>query len=133
MRGDQEFEEEAVTFEQKDVRQLQLAKAAIASGVHLLAKKQGIELDEIKTVWLAGAFGSFLSPESACRIGLIPEELNGRIKAVGNAAGEGAKMVLMSAQRWHYAKLLSRETGFLELAAMPEFQDRFVDELMFPE
>ena len=122
-----------VTFEQKDVRQLQLAKAAIASGVHLLAKKQGIELDEIKTVWLAGAFGSFLSPESACRIGLIPEELNGRIKAVGNAAGEGAKMVLMSAQRWHYAKILSRETGFLELAAMPEFQDRFVDELMFPE
>ena len=122
-----------VTFEQKDVRQLQLAKAAISSGVHLLAKKQGIEIDEIKTVWLAGAFGSFLSPVSACRIGLIPEELNGRITAVGNAAGEGAKLVLISAQRWNYARSLARETGFLELAAMPEFQDMFVDELMFPE
>ncbi|MBE5996708.1 MAG: DUF4445 domain-containing protein [Lachnospiraceae bacterium] len=122
-----------VTFEQKDVRQLQLAKAAIASGVHLLAKKQGIELDEIKTVWLAGAFGSFLSPVSACRIGLIPEELDGRISAVGNAAGEGAKLVLMDARMWRYARQLSSEAGFLELAAMPEFQDRFVDELMFPE
>lgn len=115
------------------MRQLQLAKAAIASGVHLLAKKQGIRIDEIRTVWLAGAFGSFLSPESACRIGLIPEELNGRIAAVGNAAGEGAKMVLMDARMWKYAESLSKESGFLELAAMPEFQDRFVDELMFPE
>ncbi len=122
-----------VTFEQKDVRQLQLAKAAIASGIHLLAKKQGIGIDEIRTVWLAGAFGSFLSPESACRIGLIPEELNGRITAVGNAAGEGAKMVLTDAQMWEYAESISKESGFLELAAMPEFQDRFVDELMFPE
>ena len=122
-----------VVFLQKDVRQLQLAKAAIASGVHLLAKKQGIRIGDIKTVWLAGAFGSFLSPESACTIGLIPEELRGRITAVGNAAGEGAKMVLADAKMWQYAQQLAREADFLELAAMPEFQDRFVDELMFPE
>ena len=124
---------EAVTLEQKDIRQLQLAKAAIASGIHLLAKKMGISLDEIKTVWLAGAFGSFLSPESACDIGLIPEALRGRIRAVGNAAGEGAKRVLQDKDQWEYANAAAKETAFLELASMPEFQDRFVDEILFPE
>lgn len=118
---------------QKDIRQLQLAKSAIASGVHLLAKKMGIEVDEISQVWLAGAFGSFMSPESACRIGLIPEELEGRVSAIGNAAGEGAKLALRDRRRWELAGKLAREADFLELATMREFQDMFVDELLFPE
>ena len=117
----------------KDIRQLQLAKAAIATGVRLLARKLGVEMDEIRQVWLAGAFGSFLSPESACTIGMIPQELRGRIRAVGNAAGEGAKNVLQSPEAWEYASQLSSETEFLELASMPEFNDTFIDEIMFPE
>jgi len=122
-----------VSVTQKDIRSLQLAKAAIASGVHLLAGAQGIALGEISQVWLAGAFGSFLSPESACDIGLIPPVLRGRIRPIGNAAGEGAKCVLRDVRRFEEAKALAARTKFLELATLPEFQDRFVDELSFPE
>ena len=122
-----------VTILQKDIRQLQLAKAAIAAGIRLLAEETGIRLKEIKKVWLAGAFGSFLSPDNACAIGLIPEELKGRIFAVGNAAGEGAKLVLLDENMWKYAQKCAAETRFLELASLPEFQDCFVDELLFPE
>ncbi len=117
----------------QDIGELQLAKAAIAAGVRLLAEKMNVPLDEIRQVWLAGAFGSFLSPESACRIGLIPPELRGRISAIGNAAGEGAKDVLRSRAMWKRSAALAAETEFLELAGLPEFQDRFVDELEFPE
>ena len=124
---------EPVVLTQKDIRQLQLAKAAIASGIYLLAEKMGITLQDIREVWLAGAFGSFLSPDSACDIGLIPPELRGRITAVGNAAGEGAKRVLLCQHMWEYAQASAKESAFLELASMPAFQDRFVDELLFPE
>lgn len=122
-----------VTLLQKDIRQLQLAKSAIASGVHLLARKMEIEVDEIRQVWLAGAFGSFMSPESACRIGLIPQELEGKVRAIGNAAGEGAKLALRDRGCWEKAGALAKEADFLELATMREFQDMFVDELLFPE
>ena len=123
----------ALYFSQKDIRQLQLAKAAIAAGVKLLAKKKGIAPEKISQVWLAGAFGSFLSPDSACAIGLIPQELKGRIRAIGNAAGEGAKAALLDFKMWKYAASVAAGTQFLELATMPEFQDTYVDELEFPE
>ena len=92
-----------------------------------------VRITDIREVWLAGAFGSFLSPESACTIGLIPPQLRGRIKPVGNAAGEGAKEVLLREDLWHYAAQVAREADFLELASMPEFNDTFIDEIMFPE
>lgn len=124
---------EGVVLEQKDIRQLQLAKAAIASGIHLLSEKMGIGPEQIQKVWLAGAFGSFLSPQSACRIGLIPPVLEGRIEAVGNAAGAGARAVLNSREAWEYAARTAKQAQFLELASLPHFQDRFVEELEFPE
>lgn len=122
-----------VTIEQKDIRELQLAKAAIATGIELLAVRQGITYDDIEEVWLAGAFGSFLSPRSACDIGLIPEELFPKIKAIGNAAGEGAKRVLRDEAQWKLASEMVPAIDFLELASMPEFQDSYVDQLEFPE
>lgn len=118
---------------QKDIAELQLAKAAIAAGVKLLAKKAKISLEEIQQVWIAGAFGNFLSPESACSIGMIPPELRGRIRGIGNAAGEGAKQILKNQVLWEAAQSQTREISFLELATLAEFQDCFVDELEFPE
>ena len=118
---------------QKDIRELQLAKAAIAAGIHLLSEKMEILVKDISQVWIAGAFGSFLSPDSACAIGLIPPELKGRISAIGNAAGEGAKLVLKNKELWKEAQKLARKAEFLELAASPDFQDCYVDELEFPE
>ena len=82
---------------------------------------------------MAGAFGNYIDPASACAIGLIPEVLRDRILPVGNAAGEGAKLVLTNRKSWDEASELARTTEFLELATMPEFQDEFVDALAFSE
>lgn len=124
---------EAIRFTQRDVRQLQLAKGAIAAGIRMLAKKAGISIEEIGQVLIAGAFGSFMSPKSACAIGLIPQELEGRLKVIGNAAGEGAKLILQNRMLWKEAQELAAKAEFVELAVMKEFQDCFADEMEFPE
>lgn len=122
-----------VMLTQKDIREVQLAKAAIAAGIRLLAKKMDVSLAEIEEVQIAGAFGNYMNPDSACKIGLIPMELRDKIRVIGNAAGKGAQRVLTDRQAWKYAIQIANTTGFLELAGMPEFQDVFVDELGFPE
>lgn len=124
---------EPIRFTQRDVRQLQLAKAAISAGIHMLAAKAGISLKDIEKVLIAGAFGSFMSPAGACTVGLIPQELEGKIQVIGNAAGEGAKLVLKNRGLWEEAQKLAAEAEFVELATMKEFQDCFVDEMEFPE
>ena len=122
-----------VFLTQKDVRELQLAKAAMAAGIELMAQKLGIGLADIEEVNIAGAFGNYIDPDNACAIGLIPAELRDEIVPVGNAAGEGAKLALMDRSVWESAEALARNTEFLELATMPDFQDEFVDQLAFPE
>lgn len=125
--------ESEVVLTQKDIREVQLAKGAISAGIRLLAKQRGITLADIKTVCIAGAFGSYMNAESACDIGLIPAELRGKITAIGNAAGEGAKCVLRNREDWTRAQKLAAQSEFLELATLAEFQDEFVDGLEFPE
>lgn len=124
---------EPVYLSQKDIREVQLAKGAMAAGVNLLVKELGLEIEDIRQVYIAGAFGNYMDPDSACGIGLIPQKLRDRIVPIGNAAGEGAKMAVLSREELKRAQRLARDTGFLELAALPEFQDEFVDELDFPE
>ena len=122
-----------VVLTQRDVREVQLAKGAISAGIRLLAERLGISLEEICRVDIAGAFGNYMSPDSACDIGLIPQELRAKIRPVGNAAGEGAKLVLQNREAWHRAGVLAEQAEFLELASLPQFQDEFVDALEFPE
>ena len=122
-----------VYLSQKDVREVQLAKAAIAAGIQLLQKELGITTDQIAHVYIAGAFGNYMKPKSACDIGLIPICLKERIVPVGNAAGEGSKIALINREELFYSDILAKEISFVELAASPEFQDCFVDELEFPE
>lgn len=124
---------DSVVLTQKDVREVQLAKAAIRAGIELMAKKLGTPVEEIRRVLLAGAFGNYLDPLSACKIGMIPPVLADRIQPIGNAAGEGAKLCALSRAEFVYAKKLAKETEFLELAALPEFQDCYVDCLTFEE
>ncbi|MDE7243882.1 MAG: ASKHA domain-containing protein [Oscillospiraceae bacterium] len=123
----------AVTLTQQDVRETQLAKAAIRAGIELLAQKLGRTVGEIQTVYLAGAFGNYLNPASACRIGMLPPCLEGRIVPIGNAAGEGAKLCALSREAYLYSQTLARDTEFLELASLPQFQDCYVDALLFSE
>jgi len=124
---------ENVTLTQKDIREVQLAKAAIRAGIELLCEKLGVEVQDIRQVFLAGAFGSFMDPRSACRIGMIPPVLLDKISAIGNAAGEGAKLCALSRAEYDYSKQLAANTEFLELASLPQFQDRYVDALEFEE
>jgi len=116
---------------QKDIRELQMAKAAIRSGIELLSAQMGISVDEIKYVWLAGAFGSFMNSDSACDIGMIPPVLKDRIISIGNAAGMGAKVAVKNKDCWKSAEKLTADVEFLELAVLPDFQDTFVDSLEF--
>lgn len=124
---------ENVTLTQKDVREVQLAKAAIRAGIELMAQQLGVAVGDIRKVYLAGAFGNYLDPASACRIGMIPPILLDRIVPIGNAAGEGAKLCALSRAEFDYSKELARKTEFLELASLPQFQDQYVDALEFSE
>lgn len=122
-----------LSFTQKDVREVQLAKGAMAAGIQMMCRRLGIETNDIRSVMIAGAFGSYMSPESACGIGLIPPELREEVCAIGNAAGQGAKLCALSAAEYERAAVLASSMDYLELAADPAFQDVFVDELEFPE
>ena len=124
---------ENVTLTQKDVREVQLAKAAIRAGIELLARKMGAAVSDIRRVYLAGAFGNYMDPASACRIGMIPPVLLDRITPIGNAAGEGAKGCALRRDVFDYSRRLAKETEFLELASLPQFQDCYVDALEFSE
>ena len=124
---------EDIHLTQDDIRQVQLAKGAIYAGIILMAKQLGIGVSDIEKVQLAGAFGSFLNPESACRIGLLPEELLGKIEAVGNAAGSGAKMLACDKALLPLTQELTEKIEFLELASLPEFPRTFAKAMNFRE
>ena len=122
---------DGIVLTQDDIRQLQLAKGAIAAGIRLMAEHLGIELEAIRKVYLAGAFGSFMNPDAACSIGLLPKELAGKTQAIGNAAGSGAKLLACDSSALDYAKTLVEKTEFLELASVADFQYRFAENMRF--
>jgi uncharacterized 2Fe-2S/4Fe-4S cluster protein (DUF4445 family) len=122
---------ECVYLSQRDVRELQFAKAAISTGWSLLLEELGLEHRDVQQVLLAGSFGSYLSPASAVRIGLVPRLPVLRIVAAGNVAGEGAKMALLSVRERAGALALLEEVTYVELSDRPDFNDAFVDQLGF--
>jgi uncharacterized 2Fe-2S/4Fe-4S cluster protein (DUF4445 family) len=121
----------SVYLSQRDIRELQFAKAAIATGWRILLEEAGLETEDIKQVLLAGSFGSYLSAKSAIRIGLVPDVGSRRIIAAGNVAGEGAKMALLSIRDRAAALALLGEVNYVELSDRPDFNDRFIDQLGF--
>jgi uncharacterized 2Fe-2S/4Fe-4S cluster protein (DUF4445 family) len=123
---------ECVYLSQRDVRELQFGKAAIATGWTLLLEQLGLEHGDVQQVLLAGSFGSYLSPASAIRIGLVPTLPVLRIVSAGNVAGEGAKMALLSLRERTGAATLLEEVEYVELSDRPDFNDKFVDQLAFP-
>ena len=120
-----------VYLSQRDVRELQFAKAAISTGWTLLLEQLGLGHDDVQQVLLAGSFGSYLSPASAVRIGLVPKLPVLRIVSAGNVAGEGAKMALLSVRERAGAATLLKEVEYVELSDRPDFNDRFVEQLSF--
>lgn len=122
---------DSVYLSQRDVRELQFAKAAISTGWSLLLAELGLEHADVQQVLLAGSFGSYLSPASAVRIGLVPTLPVLRIVSAGNVAGEGAKMALLSVRERAGATALLHEVRYVELSDRADFNDRFVDQLGF--
>jgi uncharacterized 2Fe-2S/4Fe-4S cluster protein (DUF4445 family) len=121
-----------VYLSQRDVRELQFAKAAIATGWRLLAAELNLDPADLQQVLLAGSFGSYLSPAAAVRIGLVPGIPVVRIVSAGNVAGEGAKMALLSVRERAAARALLEEVRYVELSDREDFNDRFIDQLAFP-
>src|SRR5579872_6862532 len=122
----------SVHLSQRDVRELQFAKAAIATGWSLLLEDAGITAADVQQVLLAGSFGSYLSPSSAIRLGLVPSLPVMRVVSAGNVAGEGAKMALLSLRERAGAMALLEEVNYVELSDRGDFNDRFVEHLAFP-
>ena len=122
----------AVYLSQRDVRELQFAKASIATGWRLLLEELNLKDEDVQQVLLAGSFGSYLSPTSAVGIGLVPKLPVMRIVSAGNVAGEGAKMVLLSDTERHGADALLEEVRYVELSDRSDFQEKFFVELALP-
>jgi uncharacterized 2Fe-2S/4Fe-4S cluster protein (DUF4445 family) len=121
-----------VFLSQRDVRELQFAKASIATGWNILMREMGLEPGEVQQVLLGGSFGAYLSPASAVRIGLVPPLALPRIVSAGNVAGEGAKIAALSQRERAEARSLVREVEYVELSGRADFNDMFVDQLAFP-
>jgi len=122
-----------IVITQKDIRQVQLAKGAILAGVKILMNTLGVELDDISEVLMAGAFGNYIKKENAIRMGLLPEFPPEKVKFIGNAAASGAKMALMSREARKTAEHISKNTEYTELAVDMNFQNEFIDGMIFPE
>jgi uncharacterized 2Fe-2S/4Fe-4S cluster protein (DUF4445 family) len=123
----------SIFLSQRDVRELQFAKASIATGWRILLEDAGLKVDDLQQVLLAGSFGSYLSPASAVRLGLVPKLPLLRIVSAGNVAGEGAKMALLSLRERAGAMALLEEVEYVELSDRSDFNDQFVDQLAFPD
>jgi uncharacterized 2Fe-2S/4Fe-4S cluster protein (DUF4445 family) len=122
---------EDVFITQKDIREIQLAKAAIAAGIKILMQERGVGFQDIKKVYLAGGFGNYINHVHAMEIGLLPAELKGKVVPVGNAALTGSKMVVKSFGYMKTAEKIRGLTRYIELSTRLDFQDIFVDNMEF--
>ncbi|MCJ7657118.1 MAG: ATP-binding protein, partial [Candidatus Atribacteria bacterium] len=116
---------------QGDIREVQLAKAAIFAGIKILLKEVNIPPEDIQKILLAGAFGNFIDKENAIRIGLIPCLPLKRIKFIGNAAGRGAEMALLSTKMRKISQKISKKIRYIELSSRPDFQEEFIEAMFF--
>ncbi len=120
-----------IVITQRDIREIQNAKAAIAAGIKILAKESGIQLEDVKKVYLAGGFGSYISIESALKIGLLPKALRGKVESIGNAAGAGAIEMLMSSKIMKKASEIKETFRYIELSASKEFVEEYIKSMSF--
>ena len=128
--GDQTANGQPILVTQDDVRNIQLAKAALYAGAKLLMNRMGVE--RVERITLAGAFGSYIDPQYAMLLGLIPDCPLDRVSAVGNAAGDGARIALLNHHKRAEAAEIARWVTYVETAVDPQFQDAFVGAIPIP-
>lgn len=121
-----------IYISQKDISEIQLAKAAIAAGIEVLLKQLQLTYNDINTVYLTGGFGNYMDHDSAVAIGLIPFALQDKLKSIGNGAGQGAKMMLINQDCLAQAQEIQTKIKYIELSAREDFQESYIDNLYFP-
>ena len=121
-----------ITLSQGDVREIQLAKAAIRAGTDILMRETGLDATDVDVLFVAGAFGFFLNPVSARAIGLYPEIETNRIGLVGNAAVAGARSLLLSRDSRNDAEAAAKTIGYVDLASHKEFGSGFLRSIRLP-
>lgn len=124
-------QETDIVVTRQDVNEIQLAKAAIRAGIEVLLEQAGIKRGDVEEIVLAGAFGTYLDLRSAARVGLLPPLPLGRYRQVGNAAGMGARHMLISAEQRRAGEKIARRVEYVELSAHPSFHEKFVNALFF--
>jgi uncharacterized 2Fe-2S/4Fe-4S cluster protein (DUF4445 family) len=121
-----------VLITRNDVNEIQLAKGAIRAGIEILLQVSGISASEIQDFIVAGAFGTYISIESAVQVGMFPDIPRERFQQVGNAAGAGAREMLVSLPRRQFAETFAKQVEYVELSAYPGFINKFSNALFFP-
>ncbi|ACM59560.1 uncharacterized 2Fe-2S/4Fe-4S cluster protein (DUF4445 family) [Caldicellulosiruptor bescii] len=125
------FITDSIYITQKDIREIQLAKAAISAGIKTMIKHAKITEDDIENVYLAGGFGNYINPKSAVGIGIIPRKLKDKIVSVGNSAGAGALLALLSKKMEFEAQEIVKKVDYIELSNSQEFNQFFVESMIF--
>jgi uncharacterized 2Fe-2S/4Fe-4S cluster protein (DUF4445 family) len=123
--------EENIILTQKDIREFQLAKGAIAAGIQTLIREANISFRDVKTVYLAGGFGSYINSDSARRLGLIPNLLTDNIVKIGNGAGLGAKINLLDKKKINISQNIIANVEYIELSKRKDFQNFFMENMIF--
>jgi uncharacterized 2Fe-2S/4Fe-4S cluster protein (DUF4445 family) len=123
---------EDIVLTQKDVRELQKAKAAVYTGASILMKRMDIKTEDVERVYLSGAFGNYLDPENMMTVGMLPEFSLNKIVGVGNAAGTGTRMALLSCEERRRAEEISKNVRYQELAADHLFTEEYMKSLNMP-
>lgn len=130
--GDESGSSRDIVLTRKDVNEILLAKAAIQTGIEILLKTAEITSNQIDRFIVAGAFGTYLDINSAKQIGMFPNIPTERFKQVGNAAGSGARMMLLSDEMKKKGSDFSKRTKYVELTLFPDFQKIYIESLRFP-
>ena len=120
-----------IAITQKDIREMQTAKAAVAAGLKSLIHHAGREVGDVKKIYLAGGFGNFMDAGSALKVGLLPKEMQGKIHPIGNAAGTGAIMTLLNDEYISRCEKIARASSHVELGHNPYFMDQYVENMYF--
>lgn len=122
-----------LTITQRDIREIQKAKGAVATGIRILMKRAGLRASDLDVLFMAGAFGTYLDPSSTKRIGMIPDIPLNRIQQVGNSAGTGARMCVLSRSSKEAAGRIPHMMEYVELAAEGGFQAEYMRSLALEE
>jgi len=120
-----------IVLTRQDISEIQFAKAAIRAGIEILLEVGGVDASALEEFIIAGAFGSYLDVQSALRIGLFPKIPLAKFRQVGNAAGIGARQMLISGSQRRLGESLAKQIEYVELATHPHFQDKFAQSLFF--